>query len=271
MPSGPTVLFTRAVVPPLGEARSEIDIALPLLKKMGERQALARHMLPWRSQREFNTYLLGTSGISIVELERTGYHQVVAAGASTAPRPFATPTGKIELFSQTLEDLGLDPLPAYEVDSGERLPDVEASRYPLILVTGDREKSYHHSRFRDQAWALKVSPDPRLTVHPDTACRLGLNDGDWVRLEVARGKGACRLRVKLTDATPPDVVNTGMGWWRPAEPGPDHGALDININATLDYDGPWDPVSGSSNVRGMLCRVERLVDAAAHDGQRHHS
>jgi thiosulfate reductase/polysulfide reductase chain A len=259
MPSGPTVLFTRAVVPPLGEARSEIDIALPLLEKMGERQALTRHMLPWRSHREFNTYLLGTSGISIAELERTGYHQVVAASASTAPRPFATPTGKIELFSQTLQGLGLDPLPAYEVDNGERLLDAEASRYPLILVTGDREKSYHHSRFRDQAWALKVSPDPRLTMHPDTARRLGLSEGDWVRLEVALGKGACRLRVKLTDATPLDVVNTGMGWWCPTEPGPEHGVLDININATLDYDGPWDPVSGSSNVRGMPCRVELLT------------
>ena len=51
MPSGPTVLFTRAVVPPQGEARSEIDIAVPLLAKMAERQAIARHLLPWRSQR----------------------------------------------------------------------------------------------------------------------------------------------------------------------------------------------------------------------------
>ena len=42
MPSGPTVLFTRAVVPPQGEARSEIDIAVPLLDKMAERQAVAR-------------------------------------------------------------------------------------------------------------------------------------------------------------------------------------------------------------------------------------
>ena len=42
MPSGPTVLFTRAVVPPQGEARSEIDIAVPLLDKMAERQALTQ-------------------------------------------------------------------------------------------------------------------------------------------------------------------------------------------------------------------------------------
>ena len=255
MPSGPTVLFTRALAPPQGEARSEIDIALPLLARMAERQAITRHLLPWASQREFNRYLLGDSGIDIAELERTGYHQVEPDPA--VPRPFATPTGKIELYSETLKSIGLDPLPAHDADGV--VPEVETGQYPLTLVTGDREKSYHHSRFRDQAWALKVSPDPRLTMHPDTARALDLSDGDWVRLEVARGKGACRLRVKLTDTTPPDVVNTGMGWWRPSEPGPERGALDININAALDYDGPWDPVSGSSNVRGMPCRVERIA------------
>jgi anaerobic selenocysteine-containing dehydrogenase len=256
MPSGPTVLFTRAVVPPQGEARSEIDIALPLLARMAERQALARHLLPWRSQREFNACLLGDSGISIEELERTGFRQVDPAPVSG--RPFATPTGKIELYSTVMEEAGLDPLPACTAPAGERLPEAQARDYPLRLVTGDREKSYHHSRFRDQPWALKVSPDPRLTMHPDTARDLGLADGAWVKLEVARGKGPCRLRVKLTDATPPGVVNTGMGWWRPTDAAPERGALDININAALSYDGPWDPASGSSDVRGLPCRVEAV-------------
>ena len=54
MPSGPTVLFTRAVVPPQGEARSEIDIALPLLDKMaaapGRRAASAALALAARVQ-----------------------------------------------------------------------------------------------------------------------------------------------------------------------------------------------------------------------------
>ncbi len=102
MPSGPTVLFTRALAPPQGEARSEIDIALPLLAKMAERQAIKRHLLPWASQRAFNRYLLGDSGIDITELERTGYHQ--AAAEPAASRPFATPTGRIELYSETLKE-----------------------------------------------------------------------------------------------------------------------------------------------------------------------
>ena len=157
-----------------------------------------------------------------------------------------------------MESLGLDPLPATLHRAASGSPRRRPGTIPLILVTGDREKSYHHSRFRDQDWARKVSPDPRLTMHPDTARALGLDDGAWVRLEVARGKGACRLRLKLSDATPPDVVNTGMGWWLPSDAAPEHGALDVNINAALAYDGPYDPVSGSSDVRGLPCRVEAI-------------
>jgi len=261
MPSGPTVMFTRALVPPQGEARSEIDIALPLLEKLAARQAITRHLLPWRSQREFNQYLLGHSGISIEELQRTGYQQLSAAPITPEQQPFATRTGKVELYSPVLADLGLDPLPNYVAPSRMGLPEATARAFPLVLVTGDREKSYHHSRFRDQPWALKVSPEPRLTMHPETALGLGLEDGAWVTLEVAQGTGACRLRLRLSDATPLNVVNTGMGWWLPSAPGPERGALDININAALDYDGRWDPISGSSDIRGLACRVTAIGQA----------
>jgi len=257
MPSGPTVLFTRKLVAPQGEARSELDIALPLLEKMGERQAVVRHLLPWRSQRQFNTYLLGDSGILIEDLERIGYQEVHPEPRS--PRAFATPTGKIELYSTIMEQAGLDPLPAYTAPSHARISPEAARRFPLVLITGDRERTYHHSRFRDQPWAIKVSPDPRLTMHPDTARAMGIEDGAWVRLEVAGGNGSCRLRLKLSDATPADVVNVGMGWWLPADPAPTHGALDVNINAALAYAGPYDPASGSPDIRGMRCRVTPIA------------
>ena len=67
---------------------------------------------------------------------------------------------KLEIVEIVEFKSGLNPLPAYDPPSRERLPEVETRRYPLLLVTGDREKSYHHSRFRDQPWATKVSPDP---------------------------------------------------------------------------------------------------------------
>ncbi|MGI9425139.1 MAG: molybdopterin-containing oxidoreductase family protein [Hyphomicrobiaceae bacterium] len=258
-PATRTVLFTRAVVPPRAEARDELGIAAPLLDRLEARQATARRVLPWRTQRDFNTYLLGESGIDISELEATGFHQLTDDVARNS-RAFATPSGKVELFSATLDELGLDPLPAHSEPAHDAIPLALNARYPLTLVTGDRERSYHHSRFRGEDWAAKVSPDPRLMIHPDTAHDHSLVDGDWVHLEVAGMDGACSLRIKLSDATSRNVVSTGMGWWRPAADGPDHGALEINVNAVLSYDGPFDPVSGSSNVRGMRCSVEAAVN-----------
>jgi anaerobic selenocysteine-containing dehydrogenase len=260
MPTGPAVMFTRAVVAPQGEARQEIEIAAPLLDRLEARQAVAKRLLPWRTQREFNLHLLADSGIDIDELEARGYVEVPKAPVA-ADRPFATKTGRIELYSTVLEEIGQDPLPGWVAPPRDARSSQERARFPLTLITGDREKSYHHSRFRDQPWALKVSPDPRLLMHPETASEQGLADGEWVRLVVDGSEGDCQLRIKLSDMTPRDVVNTGMGWWRPAAPAPDHGALDVNINAALAYSGPYDPVSGSSDIRGQLCRIERL-DAA---------
>ena len=128
----------------------------------------------------------------------------------------------------------------------------------MRLQTGLRERTYHHSRFREQPWAKKVSPDPLISIHPQTAAGLGVREGDWVAVRTRGHDGRCRLKVKLSEATPPDTVVTGMGWWRPDGEGPDYGALDININAALSYAGPYDPGSGSADTRGIPCRIEAL-------------
>ena len=259
---GPAVVYTRAAVPPRGEARCDLDIAVALVDRLARRGALHKNFLPWRDQRAFNEFILADSGISFDELRRTGYVPVPYRPGDFADAPFATPSGKVELFSETLREAGLDPLPAYVPPTRETHPAAVRADYPLILLTGDREKSYHHSRFRDQPWALKVSPDPVLLIHPETARSLSVNDGAWVTLDLPNGPGACRLRAKISDRTPPGVVSTGMGWWRPASAAPDHGALDININAALSYDGRWDPASGSVDTRGLLCRVRAAPPAA---------
>ena len=61
----------------------------------------------------------------------------------------------------------------------------------------------------------------------------------------------------------PGVARTGMGWWYPEAPGPERGALEININAAMRYDGPWDPMTGSADTRGLSCRITKTNAAAA--------
>ena len=110
-----------------------------------------------------------------------------------------------------LDELGLYPLPALSGLTSDPSLKNDISSYPLTLVTGDRELTYHHSRFPGEKWAAKVSPDPNLVMHPETAHNYKINEGDWVKVEVAGVAGKCQLRLKISDGTQFDVVGSGMG------------------------------------------------------------
>jgi thiosulfate reductase / polysulfide reductase chain A len=243
-PGGPAVTYTAPAIAPLGEARCDLTIAVGLLDRMRARGAMTAELLPWRTKRAFNEFLIGESGVSFEALQRDGYVMFPYTLGDFATEPFRTPSGRLELYSNTLASVGVDPLPDY-------VPPAVADG--LVLQTGQREKSYHHSRFRDQAWARKVSPDPLVHVHPETAAEHGLADGTWAVVEAAGG--ACRLKVHVSDRTLPGVVTTGIGWWRPEAPGPEFGVLDVNVNAALSYQGVMDPVTGSVDTGGIPCRV----------------
>jgi len=252
---GAAVTYTYPAVPPRGEARCDLDIAIALLDRMEARHAVTKNLFRWRTQREFVEFLLGDSGIEIGELRERGFVQFTPSVGNFAERPFPTKSGKIELYSEQLAALGLDPLPDFIVPTAEAAAPETRQEFPLLLITGDREKTYHHSRFREQDWAKKVSPDPRLLIHPQTAASLSLTDGQWIRVETQNMRGSCRLKLKVTDATPAGVVSTGMGWWKPDSHNTDRGAYDININAAIAYGGPWDAMSGSADTRGIRCRI----------------
>jgi anaerobic selenocysteine-containing dehydrogenase len=258
-PGGPLITMTQAAIPACGEARNDLEIARGLFEKMEARDAVTQNFLPWKTEDEFIEYLLGDSGVTLEMLRRDGF--------ATYPytlenfEKFPSPTGKVELYSEAIASVGVDPLPNFVPPARERSePDIKRD-YPLTLLTGDREKTYHHSRFREQPWAKKITPNPRLLMHPDTARAMALIDEQWVRIETAGARGSCKVKVKVTDATPEGVVSTGMGWWLPGSMKPGSGAFDVNINAAMTYDGPWDPISGSVDSRGVRCRVVPIDDA----------
>ncbi len=248
----PCITWTAALADRVGEARPDVEIAAGILARMAARGEADRTFLPWSTQREFNSFLTKDTGLDLDEIARVGYGEFAHTHGDFASQVFRTPSGKVELWSQRMADAGLDPLPDY-VPTGAS--GASSERYPFTLQTGLREKTYHHSRFREQAWARKVSPDPLLKIHPQTAQGLGIVEGDWVRVETPDGRGACRLKASVTEATEPGIVATGMGWWLPEAEGPEYGALDININAALSYSGPYDPASGSADTRGVPCRI----------------
>lgn len=253
--NGPSVTYTAPAASRQGEARSDFEIAAGLMDKLRTLGALDAERMPWRDQREYNEFLLRDSGIAIEALAEKGWLQFDYRCGDFENQVFRTPSGKVELKSERLAALGIDPLPGYVPISAASNTD---PAYPLLLQTGLREKTYQHSRFREQPWAKKVSPDPLLRIHPQTAAKLGVAEGDWVSVETHGHTGTCRLKAQLTAHTSPDVVATGMGWWRPDGEAPHYGALEVNINAAMSYAGPYDPMSGSKDTRGLACRVTRI-------------
>ena len=258
--SAQIVCYTNPVIAPQNEARSDFDFTTDLARRLEARGINTRKFFPWETKQEFNEYLLGDE-IDWKILRKNGWAPFDFKLGNFEEAGFKTPSGKIELWSETLDRLGIDPLPNYGSPRAESVDPTTRQEYPFVLITGAREKTYHHSRYRDQAWARKVSPFPLLQVHPETATASGLAEGDWVAVETPGVDGRCKLKVSITEETGPGTVRTGMGWWLPEARGPERGALDVNVNVALSYDGPWDPVTGSADTRGLPCRLTLVPDA----------
>lgn len=103
----------------------------------------------------------------------------------------------------------------------------------------------------------KLYPNPTIEIHPDTARKRKIADGDWVMVENVRGK--IRMRAKLTSKIHPRMVDVQHGWWFPEEIPEDpvlFGVFQSNPNVlTTDEDDYCDGPTGSMNFTPLLCRV----------------
>lgn len=172
---------------------------------------------------------------------------------------FATFSGKVELLPGILEKLGIDPLPRYEEPPRTPVsaPDL-AGEYPLILISGSRLACYWHTCYREQKKLRKAHPDPLVQIHPDTASKLGITNGDWVYIETP--EGSIKQKAELTEGIHPRVVHADGYWWYPEKPGEEpslFGLWDSTINATLFTDSKLLDYAGDYPFRGLLCKVHK--------------
>jgi anaerobic selenocysteine-containing dehydrogenase len=186
------------------------------------------------------------------------YHKY-ADETDGVPRGFATPTGKIELYSEELLEHGYPPLPEHcePLVSPRSRPDL-AERFPLILTCA-KSPQFCESQHRALPSLRRRAPDPEVELHPAMAADRDIRAGDWVRVESP--DGAMRARARLNDTLHPSVVRGEHGWWQacpeigaPAyDPfSPDGANFNLLIaNAAID------PVSGSVPHRAYVCQVSR--------------
>ncbi len=240
--------LARQKVAQIGECRDDKQIIIDLAQRMGMGDCF-----PWEDVKEYCNWVLKDADITFDEFKEIGILEGQMRYRKYEEKGFATPSGKFELYSATLEAMGYDPLPYFvePPESPYSTPELLTS-YPLIITTGGRVQGYFHSEGRQIQSLRKLCPDPLVEIHPATAERLGIKEGDWVWIESLRGR--IQQRARLIEGIHPRVVNAQHGWWFPEKDPPEYGFRESNINL-LTGGMPCDPHTGSESFRSFLCKV----------------
>jgi anaerobic selenocysteine-containing dehydrogenase len=168
-------------------------------------------------------------------------------------RFFPTPSGKMEIFSMQMKQLGISPLPTYEEVAKAGTVAKESKEFPLIF-TNRKETGYMLSGYRSDPGMRQRYPEPLVEIHPDTAEEAGVAEGDVIRIETRKGRIA--QKVRLNADLDPRVVMPAFGWWFPEEPSTQYDWRKANINVLTER-FPEELSTGAVQLRGIPCRIYR--------------
>ncbi|MBW1800963.1 MAG: molybdopterin-dependent oxidoreductase [Deltaproteobacteria bacterium] len=237
----------------IGECRSDYEILRGLAVRLGIGDCFRE------KETECLDEILKPSGLSFDEFRKICVIEGGREYGRYETEGFETPSGKVEIYSERLEEWGLDPLPVYHEppETPESDPDL-ASEYPLIIST--RKNIYRHSEGRQSPTLRGIRPEPVVDLHPETALKLGIKEGDWVCIETRRG--TIKQRAHLTAGVDPRVVGIGYAWWYPEDGITNlYGWTKANVNILTDDKPPYNPELGTSNTKNMVCKVFKAPES----------
>lgn len=233
----PHMTVMRQAVAPVGEARSDFDIFRGLAKRLGFEDTFTdgRSEMEWLEHMyEVARQQAAAQAIAMPDFE-TFWTQgsfrfpdpddqpVQFADFRAAPErhPLTTPSGKVELFSETIDAYGYDDCPGHAawMEPCEWLGSPEAERFPLHLVSNQPHTRLHSQLDPGTTSVLsKIDGREPARIHPDEAARRGIADGDVVR--IFNDRGACLAGMRLSEDVRPEVIELATGaWLDPLEPG----------------------------------------------------
>jgi anaerobic selenocysteine-containing dehydrogenase len=238
----PYIMLRKKCIEPLHKSWTEWMFITELAKRLG-----LEEQFPWKSEEEFVSFLLGPSGFSFdYLLNEKPEGDFYAEKKYEIPEGlFHTPTGKIEIYSETMEKAGFDPLPTYlEPEKSPRRASKEFSeRYPLILSVGNRNLYYTHSQHRQVRVLKKIYPEALTEIGPETAQRFGIKNGDMVVVETNQGQA--RMKVRVDERVAEGVVLVPHGWGGDAS-----GNLLTDVTCR-------EPIMGYPDQKSLQCTIRR--------------
>lgn len=229
------IAMHRAVAPP-GQARDDFAVLSDLAHALGVGQQFTegRDAAGWLR----HLYDGWRGGVAEVGIEVPAFDAFWEAGRIRLPNledglvlfdafradpeahPLPTPSGRIELYSETIAGFGYDDCPGHPawLEPVEWAGAAVAERWPLTLVANN-PKSRLHSQLDDGAFSrsTKVQGREPVRIHPDDAAARGIGDGEVVRL--FNDRGSCLAGAVLSREVKRGVVQLSTGaWYDPLDP-----------------------------------------------------
>lgn len=280
-----TVHISHKAVEPPGEARSDFDIFVDFARRMDFRDKDGAPLLKWSTpEQAFEAWKECTRGRPC---DYTGLSYEKLSRGSGIPWPCNAehPDGSPRIYESLefpthadyCESYGHDLVTGAPVQAQPYRADDPAGRavlkgaryiapfeepdadYPFFLTTGRLVYHFHTRTKTGRAPALaEAAPDDHVELAQEDAARLGIADGDWVRLSSRRG--SIEVRAQVGGMGPGEVfVSFHFGYWD--QPGRERAANELTI-----YE--WDPVSKQPHYKYAAVRLEKIAAPASRQPER---
>ena len=207
----PYVQMRQKVIEPMGEVKPETEVYYLLAQKMGFSDEEIEKNIPFPSDESIEKWLTKQlEPFPELTLEKLKEEPVLAPGLQEiafSDYQFKTPSGKIELYSETAhKKWGVNPLPTYERTAEGH----HQGHYPFNLMSPNT-KNRIHSQFGNLKSIKAIDPEPYTTINLGDAQSKGIKENDWIRLFNERGE--LTIKVKTDASLRPGNIVIVNGYW----------------------------------------------------------
>ena len=209
--------ISNPAIEPVGECRSNVDLFRTLAVRMGFTEECFRDSVDDMIDAALDSANPWLKGITRQRLENEGHIRLAfrenGHSGSEPFLPFAnggfrTLSGKAELYSEKLRDLGLDPVAAF-IPPEESRHRPQSKDYPLELLARKAD-NFLNSTFTNLPGMQALEETGLLEMNSADAESRGIHNGDSVR--VFNSRGSIELKARVNGSVPRGVVAAKLNW-----------------------------------------------------------